>query len=369
VTSRDRLLAILRGQPRDRVAWTTLVDGASRSQMSARLRNMPAIDFYRHIRCDTLQWGLGGLVDPQVVDPVCRLVRPEMDQVDERRPDGALATQLRTQWGKLTWASRNGHPVEYAVKTADDLRVLQSIWAHSWYEEAPEDTDPYAPAFAAVGQSGILAEVVAPSPVQQLIETDMGLAGFYYHLSDRPREVHKLLQTMHARRLTEYEILARRSRADVIIPIENTSSRLTSPAIYERYSLPQISDYVGMIHNCGKLAVLHMCGHLHDLLPVLRKTGLDGVNGLTPPPVGDTPFEYALDVMGEQFLILGGVFPPNVFHATDLSYGRLAAALEELFTARVRRARLLLWIAVDGLPTRIDKFRMVDNWVRDNGAL
>lgn len=91
----------------------------------------------------------------------------------------------------------------------------------------------------------------------------------------------------------EYEIVARRTPAEAVILVENTSSNLTSPAVYRKYSLPQVRDFVAATQRHGKKAILHMCGRLKDLLPEIRETGLDGIHGLTPPPFGDTTFQEA----------------------------------------------------------------------------
>ena len=53
-----------------------------------------------------------------------------------------------------------------------------------------------------------------------------------------------MLAVMHAKRLREYDILARRTTAEVVIPVENTSSALISSRAVSAYSLPQIRDYV-----------------------------------------------------------------------------------------------------------------------------
>ena len=55
-----------------------------------------------------------------------------------------------------------------------------------------------------------------------------------------------------------------------------------------------------------------MCGHVKNLLDQIKDTGLDGVHALTPPPTGDTPWELAMDVIGEDLIIIG-VFDPTIF--------------------------------------------------------
>ncbi len=364
MTGRERLLNILHGDGIDRPAWTTLVDRKSRAGMPRALREMSVLDFYRHVDCDVLQWSNWGLEsEAQFVIP-SRLVCPHVEESSVTDPDGTIRVERRTDWGTLTATFRDGHPVKHAVQSLDDVRMLTNIWLNSRYEEVPDDGDSYSRTKAIIGDSGILADSVAPSPVQQLIEVEMGLCAFYYLLQDHEREMRELLDVMHARRLEEYRILARRSQADVIIPVENTSSMLTSPTVYAQYSLPQLREYVDVLHDHGKMVVLHMCGHLRDLLGPIRETGLDGINALTPPPVGDTRWEDVLDAFGEDFVILGGVLPPELLHKSVFSERELCATLDDLFTPRIRSARFLLWAAVDGLPTEVRRLEAVGAWAR-----
>ncbi len=362
MTGRERLQALLAGQPTDRLSWTTLVDDLTRSVMPPDVRDMPLLDFYRLIGCDLLQFGDYGLPTPMT--PACRMVTPPIEVEHHTRDDGAWVRTLKTAWGDLTAIWRSGHPVKHAVTSLDELRVLHNLWEGSHYEEVPGHAESFAAAEAAIGDLGVYCPTTEPSPVQQLLEVEMGVAVFYYLLADHRREVEGLLEVMHARRLEEYRLIARLSPAEVIIPVENTSSTLISPALYERYSVPQLRDYVDALHAGGKRCVLHMCGHLKALMPGIRETGLDGANAVTPPTVGDVTFDEVLDFFGEDFLIFGAVLDPTVFQRTSISAEELGRALEDLFTPRLRRARLTLALAADGLPTSLDRFFAVRDWMQ-----
>jgi hypothetical protein len=205
-----------------------------------------------------------------------------------------------------------------------------------------------------------------PSPVQYLLEYEMGPTNFYYLLSDHPHEVGELLAVMHSKRLKEYGILARRTPCEVVIPIENTSSTLISPTLYRDHSLPQVRDYVDILHQHGKKAVLHMCGHLNALLPAIRETGLDGINACTPPPVGATSYDNILDAYGEDFLLFGAILCPLMFQNPAVGRDELHDFLEQLYTPRMRQANLVLWLQADGAPTPVDRFLAVRDWMLAN---
>jgi len=367
MTGRHCLEAILDHQTPPRLCWTTLVDDLTRSVMPDEARSLPPLDFNRAIGCDILQFGNYGLPAELQVLPPWRRVEPETQVEHTIDPDGTQRTTVRSEWGALTSCTRNSHPTRYPIETLEELRTARRIWEQTRFEEAEGHEESFARTDAAIGDSGLYAYTTSPSPVQQLLEVDMGMIAFYGMLQDYPREVEGLLAVMHEARKQEYELTARRTPARVVIPVENTSSTLISPTLYRRYSLPQLRDYVDILHRYGKLAVLHMCGLLTHLLPVIRETGLDGINAATAPPHGDTTVEDILDACGEDFIILGGIFDGSVLHASQVTRRQLHATLEALYTPRVRKAKLLLWLGVDGLPTPLERFVDVGDWYREQG--
>lgn len=389
---RQLIQRILNRQSVGRLSWTTLVDEVTCSGMPDEVRRLPPIEFYRHIGCDILQLGNYGLPLELRVSPAARLVCPEVKQ-EVLCEDGSPLTQgsepigeieigtggptvdktvtLRrvSPWGTLATVLKHDHPVEHPVKSLKELRILRAIWEASDYVESQGMEEVFARVERYIGDDGIYVPWLDPSPVQNLLEYEMGAANFYYLLDDHRQEVEELLAIMHAKRLQEYEIIARRTAADVVVSMENTSSTLISPRLYRQYSVPQLHDYIDILHRYGKIAVLHMCGHLKALLPAIRETGLDGINAATPPPVGTATFEDILDAFGDDFLLFGAVLAPTVFHKAGLDCDELSKCLDNLYTPRLRRARMVLWLAVDGLRTPLEKFQCVARWMSANGAV
>ena len=367
MTRRERITSILNGEPIDRPAWTTLVDDATLSILPEDVRPITTLEFYRHIGCDVLQFGNHGLPPSLRVSSPCELRTPGVETHQEKAADGTVTRTQKTPWGTLTAKVRGGHPVKYPITTPEELATLTEIWFNSTYEEVEGHEKAFARLDEAIGEAGIYAQTIGPSPVQQLIQSDIGLENFYYFLQDHTERMEGLIAAIHAKRRVEYEIVALRTPADVIIPVENTSSNLTSPAIYERYTLPHIAAYVEICHRRGKKAVLHMCGRLAALLDVIARTGLDGINALTPPPTGDVTVEDGLDRLGEDIVILGGVFDESVFQRPGVTRAEIHRALDTLYTRRVRASNLLLWLVADGLPTPVDRFLAVRDWMERNG--
>jgi len=367
MTGRECLLNLLDRKPADRLCWTTLADRTTRSVMPPPWRDMSCLDFYRAIDCDVMQFGNFDLPKDLCVPLPARSAGPPCTTETVTEPSGLVVRRTRTPWGTLVATSRKGHPIKHPVETIEELRILKNVWAGTRYEPAEGHEAACGRLLEAIGERGVYLPTLKPSPVQQLIELDMGLAAFCGFLQEHRGELDELIDLMHERRMQEYEIVASRTPAVGIIPVENTSTTLISPALYRRYSLPQIRDFVRVCRNHGKKAVLHMCGKLRGLLGPLKETGLDGINGLTPPPIGDLPFDEALDALGDDLIILGGILEGDAFLAENATREMIGRALDRTYTPRLRNAAFLLWAPADGIPLPIERFLAVRDWMQQHG--
>ncbi len=365
MTGNERITRILEGRSADRISWTTLVDDTTRSVMDGKFREMPVFDFYRYIGCDILQFGDYGLPEEQRA-LAYRHLTPEAEEKTLTDSAGRLTRTWTTRWGTLTAIFQTGHPVKYPVETLQDLRVLKNIWLHSRIEETGGMGEPYRRLEEQIGEDGRYIPTVEPSVIQRLLQYEMGMVNFYYLLQDHREEVEELFEIMHRCRLQEYEITARRTPAPVIIPVENTSSTLISPALYERYSLPQVRDFVSVAHRYGKKAILHMCGCLKALLPLIKETGLDGIHALTPAPVGDTGFEEAWKFFGDKLVVIG-CLDADIFQNPATSPGDIERYLEKVCTPKIRCSPIILIVTADGLATPLDRFLAVRDWMAQHG--
>ena len=55
--------------------------------------------------------------------------------------------------------------------------------------------------------------------------------------------------------------------------------------------------------------MLHTCGDVRALLPMMRRSGIDAIDSLSEPPLGNTPFEVAMAELGDGVCLIGGVSP------------------------------------------------------------
>jgi len=361
MNGRERLSAILNREPVDKLAWTTIVDGATLNNLPDDIKGMSGIDFCRYIGCDIFLlncWGLSyGFASPS-------FILPDYVEANYRENNGKAIQELQTPNGTLTRIHRNGHPIKYPVTSLEEVNLYREIWENSQFVEQ-DDIQVFEKSNEMIGEDGIITRFWGPSTIPKLLEEDMGVENFYYLLNDYPYEMEALINTIHNRELKAFEILAQ-GPCDVIILCENTSTFYISPDVYRKYNGQHVHDFVEICHSAGKIAIIHMCGHVKNILHLIKDTGLDGIHALTPPPTGDTHWELAWDVFGDGLIIIG-VFDPTIFILGKLE--EIASALDKLYTPRLRRSNFILCPAADGITVPLERFQAVANWMNQNGSL
>jgi len=184
------------------------------------------------------------------------------------------------------------------------------------------------------------------SPVQELFQYTTGVTNFYYLLTDHPALMEQLMEVMQALQRARYEIMIG-FPCDVFLQGENTSTTMISPAYYEKYSLLHVGEFVSYARKAGVPAFVHMCGLLHGLLPLIKRTGMDGIHSLTPPPVGDVPFEEFYKQFPPDFPILGRL---GSVHWVGKTQDRILGELKKLVPRRILQEHpFMLWVTADGV--------------------
>lgn len=355
MNGRERLTALMQGQQTDHLAWTALVDDRTLSILPETLRSRGGLDFYRYLGCDIFLlngWGTSYFFHSPRLQWA--------DGVSESwEQDGEYTTHTwHTRLGQLQAIFRNGHPVKYPVASKESLSIYHALWEGATYTEEDE-TATYIALDEEIGNDGVMTRFWGPSTIPHLLETDMGAENFYYLLDDYPAEMESLIGLIHQQELEAFRILARGPWHSVTL-VENTSTYYIGPDIYRRYNMPHVSDFVDEVHRAGKIALIHMCGHIRDILPDIKETGLDGTHALTPPPLGNTPWELALDVLGEDQIIFG-CLPASIF--LQLPASEVGEALDQMITPRIARSRFVLSLFADGIIAPLERFMLVKEWM------
>jgi uroporphyrinogen decarboxylase len=96
--------------------------------------------------------------------------------------------------------------------------------------------------------------------------------------------------------------------ADVInIGANNANGTLMGPLNFKKYVLEYEKELNEMVKKEGAFVLYHNCGDAGSLLDVYRELPMDAYETLTPPPLGDTIFEEALEKFNKDVTLVGNI--------------------------------------------------------------
>jgi len=283
MTTRRRWLAALHNQPIDRLPFWPKIFGAYASVQQPPFNQLSTRELHEWIGSDQHE---------SMADST-REVRTNTSR-EQVRDGNLLRTVFRTPHGEAImleqWdaASQSWHPIKHPLASKAHLRLMTEFYAdESWEFDAMKHAQAQAWQ-QEVGESALVATCIGESPLMHFVESLAGIENAHYLLHDCPAEVEALFAAMHASLLRKTEINAAHSTADAFYFMENTSTTLISPAQYRAYCLPYLRAYAEVMQAAGKLVILHMCGHLKQLLPDIATLPVAAYEAFTSPTLGNT---------------------------------------------------------------------------------
>ena len=255
-----------------------------------------------------------------------------------RTPVGEIADRWQYIEQSHCWAH-----VEYAAKSADDLRVVADIFARTRVEP---DAESFPRQAEFLGDSGVPICAAPRSPLPALLADWCGVTDTIYLIADEPNAVRDTLAAIDQASDAAFECVAA-SDAELVHVCDNLDSA-ASASLFEELMEEYYARRLRQLHTARKHAVVHLDGSVRGLLPKLARCGFDGVESITPEPAGDVAIEELRAVAGNDDLILWGGIPGAMFcHPYDADDVR--EKTERLLTAVAADGRLVVGSA-DQIP-------------------
>ena len=311
MTPEERLLAAFRRQPCDRVPFTPLVEGyftASLPDSSERHTADIQYEMSGHV---LLRLGTLGINTPLWLGAVAKDLPPGVEQ-RLSTVNGDIVHTVETPVGSLTWRLRFAPEspyipwvIENRIRTVEDVKVFQYLierttsWLDARYFEGQRSY---------VGERGVVAIIGPTSPLQQMINFEMGLERVVYMLADYRDEMEEMLDTYQAKQLEMWRLMAE-VPAEVAFIHDNLSSTTTSRAMYRRFDRPYVNEYADILHASGKMLITHWCGKLTGFAEDFAEARQDGISDVTPPPTGDLDIVEVRRTWAKRFVLMGGIDP------------------------------------------------------------
>jgi hypothetical protein len=275
---RQDILAALRGQSPRRVAWTIHHELLPRGSLERRLRGQGLAIVEKSVRPYREGSRRVSLEERRGWEGDTRLLLRTW-----HTPLGDLHGRLREGPDGSLWTER------YPLHSAADFRLLEYIAEDVEYR--PND-EAVATAQRALGEDGLVLCRLMRSPLQRLLTEWLGTVGLSYALADAPQALDRLLARLEASDQQALHIAAA-SPAEAVWSAENLTGDVVGPQLFGRYLAPYYERAAAILRAGGKLYGAHLDGRLACLMQAIGATGLDFIEGFTPPPLGDLDMEKA----------------------------------------------------------------------------
>lgn len=304
MTRRELNLAIFEGTA-DKVLWqprleTWIGHHMERGTLPERFQGMSNLEIYDILHCSIRYAASAGIERFERRDDLVRIEEqhPDHTVIRVRTPVGEICTVYRDIWED---GRRVNHRIEdFPVKTVQDLRVATDLVDRQQFRAHLER---FSNAANAVGHRAEPTMFLSSSGFTELIKNWCGLTDTYYLLQDHPVEVEAYLRACDRRddRLLD-EALKLPCR--IFNLGDHATNEFTPPPILKKYLMPRWQRIADRLHVAGRFVHTHWDGNSRHMLPFLRETRLDGVEALTPAPMGDMTLEQIKEAVGDTLVVL-----------------------------------------------------------------
>lgn len=274
------------------------------------IRHLGLDVFSRNIYCDEQRGWWGGLAEVQFpsLDATCSETHDGQDLVIERTyptPAGSLTERLRYVWSESTLVQEKFLIDDYDSQLGAFVEFLR---ARRW-RFLPEH---YAAIQREVGSAGVVVAGEVCSPLKML-HILLGAQNATFFLMDHPECAAELLALHEAAMLDLVKQLVT-GGVRILMCMDNLDAAFHPPHYIEKYSASFYEQAALLCHQHKALLFIHACGRQHDNLKLIAGLGVDGLEGVAFPPLGDVQLDEALELAGANFIVTGGISAKEFEH-------------------------------------------------------
>jgi hypothetical protein len=229
---------------------------------------------------------------------------------------GITETELRTPVGKLrvrqelleqgVASGTAPYLKEHMIKAQEDFATVAYILGRAEY--VPR-YDKVAEEETVIGEDGYVCPLLHRIPFQQILLEYMGEAPLFYALADNRPDVTRLLHQLDEqmgeilRHVADFD-------ADYVEFPDNLHGPMTNPRLFREFCLGAYQRYCETLHGQGKKVGSHTDGDVKPLLQLLRESGLDVCESVSPQPLTSATFEEIWHAWQGGPIIWGGIPSP-----------------------------------------------------------
>ncbi len=244
-------------------------------------------------------------------------------------------------WGISQWGIRDENDL-LVFKDAMDRREFVPHW------------DRYEKWRDYLGDTGVVYISPGYSAMGYLLNYWMGIEATVYATLDYPSLLHEVVDAVNENILGLVDLL-RESPAEVVIMGDNFSSDIQPASFFDEWSRPFYEEAIRRLHAAGKFVAVHIDGRLKGAIEMIRATGADCADAVTPAPMGDIDAAECRAEAGDDFILSGGVSPD--LWLPDSPLERFEAKLLEWLEQKQQTFRFMA-NAGDQVPPGADERRI-----------
>jgi len=394
VTDRERILASIRGETPDRLAWVPRLEFWYRGRRRRGLLPEPVRDLELHEVADRLGVGQYAVVpdftvraDPSdMIDRALgiynldvlpyRATLENVDRVVTRRgcetiveyhtPVGSIRTTAMMTDEMLDSGASISYVTEYAIREPRDFEVVGHIFDNVKVEPCFEG---YVAKQRQVGDRGIVVAFTSGTacPIHHIMKDLMPVEQFFLAMHDHPSAVARLAERIEPF-FAAIKGCAAESPAEVVLLGGNYDDAITYPPLFEKYFVPPLRAYADDLHARGKYLMTHTDGENRKLLPLYRDAAFDVADSVCPYPMTSCPLDELLDAFAGQTTIWGGI--PSILLCRDSATDSDFRSFIDTLLARYGRATRFV-LGVSDMVTadaEWDRLQYVSDRVAEMGA-
>lgn len=252
----------------------------------------------------------------------------------EVKPDGDDSIEIwHTPAGDLRQVRRRAREdgtsylVEHLVKSADDLPALAALFEDEELALDPNGVDAIRKRRQLIGDDGLLTCFMAGTCLGMMYRVYCNVDTLAYLHADAPQALHDLFLVMEKNYLEQFRLSAQ-SDLDVLVSMDDTSTNVISPAMFEEFNMTLTDRRAEVCHQAGKIYFHHSCGLIRDLLPIYRRTKMDAVHAFSEPPVGNVRVGEGRKSLGDRITI---IVSPGSFSDEPWNPALIQADIRRLF--------------------------------------
>jgi len=340
MTSRQRLLALLRGEPVDRCGvFTFYFDGFNHPRLgdeSGCAELVKLIDAEAEIM---LRW------QPRAEGNIYLSASPEVSESEDRRVEQdhtVIRITIHTPRGDLhslcvrhegvatTWK------VEHLLKSDEDVERFLSMP----YVRPRVEGDDFAQAVARIGERGLVTFGIA-DPICHVADL-FEFGEFTVRAWREPATIRRLMDAM-APRVNDWldGVLALGVRGAVVrlIGPEYASEPYLSPKLFRELVTEYDLSLARKIHDAGCYLQVHSHGRLANILDAVLELEPDILEPVEGPPSGDITMAELAQRVGRKCVLMGNLEPRDLELGEAEEVERLVL---EIMASAAGRARLIV---------------------------